>query len=187
MSGENCVEESGLGQIKDTSPTFTWRHWCKSRTPLLRTDGVPMNQPPLTRQVRHSTTWTRLLSLVEYSMTLIPSAFPISSTLLRMLREALFLCMWPFYVCVSSFFLWWRAPQQMLRTHRSLKAYCTTLWWRWRERWSLPSATLSTSNHTWTDPGSNPGFRGGRPATNRLSHGTAPCVSSYFSHLSISL
>jgi hypothetical protein len=26
---------------------------------------------------------------------------------------------------------------------------------------------------TWTDPGSNTGLRGGRPATNRLSHGTA--------------
>jgi hypothetical protein len=25
----------------------------------------------------------------------------------------------------------------------------------------------------WIDPGSNPGLRGGRPATNRLSHGTA--------------
>jgi hypothetical protein len=25
----------------------------------------------------------------------------------------------------------------MLRTHRSLKAYCATLWWRWRERWSV--------------------------------------------------
>jgi hypothetical protein len=24
------------------------------------------------------------------------------------------------------FLLWWRAPQQMLRTHRSLKAYCAT-------------------------------------------------------------
>jgi hypothetical protein len=27
-----------------------------------------------------------------------------------------------------------------------------------------PSATLSTTNSTWTDPGSNPGFRGERPA-----------------------
>jgi hypothetical protein len=36
-----------------------------------------------------------------------------------------------------------------------------------------PSAALSTTNPTWTDPGSNPGFRGGKPATNRLSHGTA--------------
>jgi hypothetical protein len=36
-----------------------------------------------------------------------------------------------------------------------------------------PSATLSTPNPTWTDPGSNPGLRGGRPATNRLNHGTA--------------
>jgi hypothetical protein len=36
-----------------------------------------------------------------------------------------------------------------------------------------PSATLSTTNPTWTDPGSNPGLRGGRPAANCLSHGTA--------------
>ena len=28
-------------------------------------------------------------------------------------------------------FVLWRAPQQMLRTHRSLEAYGTTLWWRW--------------------------------------------------------
>jgi hypothetical protein len=38
---------------------------------------------------------------------------------------------------------------------------------------SCPSASLSTTNPTRTDPGSNPGLRGGRPATNRLSHGTA--------------
>jgi hypothetical protein len=30
-------------------------------------------------------------------------------------------------------------------------------------------------------PGSNPGLRGGRPATNRLSHGTAFYSNSYFS------
>jgi hypothetical protein len=35
------------------------------------------------------------------------------------------------------------------------------------------SATLSTTNPTWTDPGSIPGLLGGRPAANRLSHGTA--------------
>jgi hypothetical protein len=35
------------------------------------------------------------------------------------------------------------------------------------------SATLSTANLTWTDLGSNPGLRGERPATDRLSHGTA--------------
>jgi hypothetical protein len=40
-------------------------------------------------------------------------------------------------------------------------------------RKTCPSATLSTTNPTWTDPGSNPGLRGERPATNRLSHGTA--------------
>jgi hypothetical protein len=33
--------------------------------------------------------------------------------------------------------------------------------------------TCPTANLTWTDPGSNLGLRGERPATNRLSHGTA--------------
>jgi hypothetical protein len=37
---------------------------------------------------------------------------------------------------------------------------------------TCPSATLSTTNPTWTDPASNSGLRGGRPAANRLSHGT---------------
>jgi hypothetical protein len=36
-----------------------------------------------------------------------------------------------------------------------------------------PIATLSTTNSTWTDPGSNPGLGGERPATDCLSHGTA--------------
>jgi methionyl-tRNA formyltransferase len=38
---------------------------------------------------------------------------------------------------------------------------------------TCPIATLSTTNPTWTHPGLNPGLRGGRPATNCLSHGTA--------------
>jgi hypothetical protein len=41
---------------------------------------------------------------------------------------------------------------------------------------TCPSATLTTTNPTWTDPGSNLGLCGGRPATNRLSHGTTMCV-----------
>jgi hypothetical protein len=43
-------------------------------------------------------------------------------------------------------------------------------------RKTCPSATLSTTNLTWTDPGSNPGLHGESPATNRLSHGTAHVV-----------
>jgi hypothetical protein len=39
-----------------------------------------------------------------------------------------------------------------------------------------PSATLSTTHPTWTKPGSNPDLRGERPATNRLSNGTASDV-----------
>jgi hypothetical protein len=39
-----------------------------------------------------------------------------------------------------------------------------------------PSATLSITNSTWTEPGANPGVRGQRQATNGLSHGTANSV-----------
>jgi hypothetical protein len=34
-------------------------------------------------------------------------------------------------------------------------------------------ATLSTTNPTWPDPGLNPGRRGRKSATNRLSYGAA--------------
>jgi hypothetical protein len=37
---------------------------------------------------------------------------------------------------------------------------------------TCPSATLSTTNVTRTDPGANPGLRGEKPETNCLSHGT---------------
>jgi hypothetical protein len=38
---------------------------------------------------------------------------------------------------------------------------------------TCPSDTLSTTNPKWTDPGSNPCLHDERPATNRLSRGTA--------------
>jgi hypothetical protein len=41
-------------------------------------------------------------------------------------------------------------------------------------RKTCPSATLSTTNPTWTDPWSKPGLRDGRPATNRLSRYHSP-------------
>jgi hypothetical protein len=53
---------------------------------------------------------------------------------------------------------------------------------RWNENWqgkpkysgkTCPSATLSTTNPKWPDPGSNPCRCGGKAATNRLSYGTA--------------
>jgi hypothetical protein len=45
---------------------------------------------------------------------------------------------------------------------------------------TCPSATLSTTNPTLTDPGSNPGLRDERSATNRLNRGTATlCVFIY--------
>jgi hypothetical protein len=44
-------------------------------------------------------------------------------------------------------------------------------WRTWRK--TYPSATLSTTNLTWTEPGANPGLRCERPATNSQSHDTA--------------
>jgi hypothetical protein len=40
-------------------------------------------------------------------------------------------------------------------------------------RKTCPSATLSTTNSAWNDPGANQGLRQQRSATNGLSHGTA--------------
>jgi hypothetical protein len=57
----------------------------------------------------------------------------------------------------------------------------------WNEDWqgkpkylekTCPSATLSTTNPTCPDPGSNPGRRGGKPTTNRLSYGAATTILS---------
>jgi hypothetical protein len=43
---------------------------------------------------------------------------------------------------------------------------------------NLPSATLSTTNPTWIDPG----LHGERPTTNRLSHGTASLSTTFFKY-----
>jgi hypothetical protein len=47
---------------------------------------------------------------------------------------------------------------------------------------TCPSATLSTTNPTCPDPGSNPGRRGEKPATNRLSYSTAYVHEVAISH-----
>jgi hypothetical protein len=44
------------------------------------------------------------------------------------------------------------------------------------EKETCPSATLSTTNSTWTNSGVNPGLRREMSATNRLSHGTAMVI-----------
>jgi hypothetical protein len=97
----------------------------------------------------------------------------------------------------------------MLRTHRNLEAYWATLSWKlfflffrvMEHRWNetdrenrstrgetCPSATFSTTNPKLTDPGSNPGLRGVRPATSSLSHGTNSCTLTkrQFWHYSLS-
>jgi hypothetical protein len=59
------------------------------------------------------------------------------------------LCGWEVVGTCSRFFLR-RATQQKLRTHRSLKAYCATLWWRWRERWSV-FLFFQVMEHRWNE------------------------------------
>jgi hypothetical protein len=92
------------------------------------------------------------------------------------------------------FFVGWDLRHQVVRP---LLAYCTDpndrwgwLWsnW-WNEGWqgkpkysekTCTSATLSTTNPTWPDPCANPGRRGGKPATNRLSYGAATSAMLLF-------
>jgi hypothetical protein len=48
--------------------------------------------------------------------------------------------------------------------------------WQGKPKYSekiCPRGTLFTTNPTWLDPVLNPGSRGGKPATNRLSYGAA--------------
>ena len=99
----------------------------------------------------------------------------------------------------TTVFFYWRAPQQILRRHRSLEGLlCNPMRkmrkimffllfhfngapveWNWHGKTEVlgkkicPSATLSTTNPTRTGPVSNPGLRGQTPATKSLSHGTA--------------
>jgi hypothetical protein len=56
-------------------------------------------------------------------------------------------------------------------------------WWMWSRRWneicqgkpkfSEKTSSLSSTNPTWPELGSNQSRRGGKPATTRLSYGTA--------------
>jgi hypothetical protein len=45
--------------------------------------------------------------------------------------------------------------------------------WRLAGETEVLGENLSTTNPTWPDPGSNPGRRGGKSASNRLTYGAA--------------
>jgi hypothetical protein len=119
----------------------------------------------------------------RYANLLIVTAWSISGllpgTCVWYFRSHDFVC---FFICIVG------GGTESTRHVGHWMAYCTCpgwLWW-WRiwcsEDWqgkpkysekTCPSATLSTTNPTCQNPGSNPGFRGGKPATNGLSYGAA--------------
>jgi hypothetical protein len=68
------------------------------------------------------------------------------------------------YAVYLRFLVGWDWVHSVLRP---LLAFCT-----------CSSATLATAKPTWSDPGSTPGRRSGKPATKRLSYGTA-CVFTF--------
>jgi hypothetical protein len=97
-------------------------------------------------------------------------------------------CLLPNLRCRSKsvfYYLWGETTSLNCRHWRK---YCSSpRWYEFGERWwndidrgnrrtrrkTFPSATLSTTNPTWIDPGANTGLRGERRATNDLNHGTA--------------
>jgi hypothetical protein len=79
----------------------------------------------------------------------------------------------------SSTQAWMPAYVSILRIPQMIWVWRATVEWyidRENRRKTCPSATLSTTNTTWIDPGANLGLRGERPATNGLSHGTATLI-----------
>jgi hypothetical protein len=100
-----------------------------------------------------------------------------------------------------NFFNWYSggwSPIGSTRHYGHQKAYCASpgwlRWWRnwWNDDWqgkpkyseeTCPRAALSTTNPTCC-PDANPGRRGGKPATNRLSYGTVSQCCNHFLSLS---
>jgi hypothetical protein len=104
-----------------------------------------------------------------------------------------------YYFCIIIiFFSWselWDSPLCTVAIVWPIVPATDDIWWLWNNQCdancqrkpkyskkTFPSATLSTTNPTRSDPDSNPGSRGGKPATNRLSYGR-PILSDYSSIL----
>jgi hypothetical protein len=93
----------------------------------------------------------------------------------------------PVWISIVVFFLEvGRDWVQLVRRPLVVLPALDDTWWVWSSRWNkdlqgkpkysektCPSAALSTTNPTWPELGSNPGRRGRKPMTNRLSYGTA--------------
>jgi hypothetical protein len=82
----------------------------------------------------------------------------------------------------SSTQAWMPTYVSILRIAQMIWVWRATVEWyidmenRRTRRKTYPSATTSTTNPTWIEPGANPGHRDERLATNDLSHGMANIV-----------
>jgi hypothetical protein len=105
-------------------------------------------------------------------------------------QACVFLAEFRWYIFFFKFAEWGVGVQTGSTRHVGhLLAYCTCPgWlWGWRIWWNelagetevlgenLPRLHFPT-NPTWPDPGSNPGRRAGKSATNRLSYGAAQVI-----------
>jgi hypothetical protein len=97
--------------------------------------------------------------------------------------------LWHLYFCYYSY--WGETESTWYCSHYwpIVPAPDDRRWWLWSNWWiedwygnpkysekTCPSATLSTTNSTWPNPGSNPGPLSWKPATNRLSYGAASVI-----------
>jgi hypothetical protein len=93
------------------------------------------------------------------------------------------------YYYIITYYYWWGETESTWYCGHYWPVIPDTddrWWWSWSNWWNedwrgklkysektCPRTTLSTTNPTWPEPGSNRGRRCGKSATNRLSYGAA--------------
>jgi hypothetical protein len=140
------LEEKEFGLRSGRGNTFE----CKFRGPAERTCLLP-DKNPIDYNVRKLRVRSHKLMLRACTEMLLISRH-VQPSVLSFLLTILLFCPSPNSDLQHYNFFEVRAPQQMLRTHRSLEAYCATLWWRWRERWSVFSF-FQVMEHRWNENG----------------------------------
>jgi hypothetical protein len=182
---------------------YAWKWLCTCWTSLYRlnkpTHKFPLKELPYVDKVSFKNSICRIS---EYLTTVVKVGGGLCSfRALKVIRNRWVRWRWQKNGIAAKMSATWRFVRNFFNSHsgvwsadwvhsarRPLLACCTCFGWLWGWRiWrdedrqgksmysekSCPSATLSTTNPTWQEPGANPGRRGGKPATNRCSYGAA--------------